>query len=358
MTNITESMADFLLENANPSIRYRVLTEVLRRDVPQVERDRMQAEILDEPIIKSIIACQKENGWLGNGFHGPSRDAGQYENQEVGVKYLGEKLVYRDAPVLKNAISAFKTAENEYMGDNEDNYDRDKYAAYGADIVKAACVARAGYEDSFDISREIMKSLDSFRRVTEVGSVTDIVKIRKKRPERVNPDGIAYVFNDYEKWPCRYHLDILAHTQSWRSEENIAMLAAAFNKLMGAEPPGYVPAYCVDVGHLVGCCSAFTEGMELCTEADGVRRVRLDLAEYMCRCGLYDLVPKLRREVDIIRDSVDERGVCRASFDEAALRGMGTYSGGQLEIDWKKAARRASDVTFRALLILHYGGVK
>lgn len=347
MTNITERMADFLLENANPSIRYRVLTEVLHRDVPQVERDRMQAEILDEPIIKSIIACQKENGWIGNGFHGPSRDAGQYENQEVGVKYLGEKLVYRDAPVLKNAISAFKTAENEYMGDSGD---RDKYTAYGADIVKAACVARAGYEDSFDISREIKKSLDSFRRVTEVGSVTDIVKIRKKRPERVNPDGIAYVFNDYEKWPCRYHLDILAHTQSWRSEENIAMLAAAFNKLMEASSPGYVPAYCVDVGHLVGCCGAFTEGMELCS--------RLDLTEYMCRCGLYGLVPKLRREVDIIRNSVDERGVCHASFDETALRGMGTYSGRQLEVDWKKAARRASDVTFRALLILHYGGVK
>ncbi len=351
MTNITDKMAGFLLENANPSIRYRVLTEVLRRDVPPAERDKMQAEILDEPIIRSIIACQKENGWLGNGFHGPSKTAGQYENQEVGVKYLGEKLVYRDAPVLKNAISAFKAAENEYMGDNGD---RDKYAAYGADIVMAACVARAGYEDSFDISREIKKSLDSFRRVTEIGKVTDIVKIRKKRPERVNPDGIAYVFNDYEKWPCRYHLDILAHTQSWRSEENIAMLAAAFNKLMGASSPGYVPAYCVDVGHLVGCCGAFTEGMELCTEAG----VRLDLAEYMCRCGLYGLVPKLRQKVDIIRDSVDERGVCHASFDEAALRGMGTYSGGQLEVDWKKASRRASDVTFRALLILHYGGVK
>ncbi len=359
MKNIKQRMADFLLENANPSIRYRVLTEVLHENTPPDERDRMQAEVLGEPIIKSIIACQKEDGWLGNGFHGPSRNAGQYENQEVGVKYLGEKLIYRDTPVLKNAVAAFGTTDKEYMGypaEGNDN-DRDKYAAYGADIVKAACVARAGYEDLFDISKEIKKSLDSFRRVTEVGSVTDIVKIRKRRPERVNPDGIAYVFNDYEKWPCWYHLDILAHTHSWRSEENTAMLASSFNKLMGAASPGFVPAYCVDAGHPVGCGGAFREGMELCTEADGRRRVRLDLTEYMCRCGLYNLVPKLRQEVDIIRDSIDERGVCRAEYDEAALRGMGTYSGGQLEINWKTAARRAFDVTFRALLILHYGGV-
>lgn len=356
MINTKRRMADFLIANANPSIKYRVFTEVLHQKLSGSERDRMQAEVLEEPVIKSIIACQKETGWLGNAFHGPNKNAGQYENQEVGTKYLGEKLVYRETPVLKNAISAFETDERKYMGDSFE--DRDKYAAYGADIVKAACVARAGYEDLFDISNEIKKSLESFRRVIEVGSVREIVKIKKKRPEKINPDGIAYVFNSYEKWPCWYHLDILAHTQSWRSEENTAMLAASFNKLMETVPHDYSPAYCVDVGHLVGCCGAFMEGMKLSTEAEDSHRVRLDLTEYMCRCGLYSLVPKLRREVDIISDSIDERGVCRAGYDVSALKGMWPYRGGQLEVDWKTATRRACDVTFRALLILHYGGLK
>ncbi|MBQ3126144.1 MAG: hypothetical protein IJC15_03660 [Clostridia bacterium] len=83
---------DLLLAHANPSIRYRVRTEILGETVPSEERAAMQAEVLAEPIITAIIACQKENGWLGNGFHGPNKDAGPFENQEVGTKYLGEKL--------------------------------------------------------------------------------------------------------------------------------------------------------------------------------------------------------------------------------------------------------------------------
>ena len=88
MTDIKRRMADFLLENANPSIKYRVFSEVLHEELPKSEKDKLQAEIMDEPIIKSIVACQKENGWLGNGFHGPNKNAGNFENQEVGTKYL------------------------------------------------------------------------------------------------------------------------------------------------------------------------------------------------------------------------------------------------------------------------------
>ena len=88
MTQLTK-MIDFLLANANPSIQYRVRTEVLHEEVPFEEKVRLQEQVLSEPIIKLIIACQKENGWLGNGFHGPNRNAGPFENQEVGTKYLG-----------------------------------------------------------------------------------------------------------------------------------------------------------------------------------------------------------------------------------------------------------------------------
>lgn len=71
-------MIDYLLLNANPSIQYRVKTEVLNRELSVEEKDQLQAKILQEPIIQSIIACQKENGWLGNGFHGPNKNAGPF----------------------------------------------------------------------------------------------------------------------------------------------------------------------------------------------------------------------------------------------------------------------------------------
>lgn len=351
---IMDKITEFLVKNANPSIVYHVKNDILKNITEEEKRD-LQDKILQEKIIKKIIACQKENGWLGDGFHGPNKNAGPYENQEVGVKYLGEKLVYKDTPVLKNAIEAFKTVFPKLFGENDTDCNR--YAASGSDIIKAACVARAGYEDSFDITKEITTALESFGRVTEINSVTDIVKIRKKRPEKINPEGIVYVFNDYEKWPCWYHLDILAHTSSWRSSENIAMLADAFNKLL--EDPGlnYLPAYCVDIGHLVGCCGAFKEGMKLGTEVGGEHYVFLNLVEYMCRCGLYSLVPPLKKEVDMIYDSIDEQGICRAGYVENALKGMGTYGGGQLEVDWRSKTRKLCDVTYRGLLILYYSGL-
>lgn len=351
--DVLEKMTGFLLGNANPSIVFHVKNDILK-NITEEEKQALQERVMGEKIIQGIVACQKENGWLGNGFHGQNKEAGPYENQEVGVKYLGEKLIYRDTPVLKNAIEAFRTMKSDLFGDGDT--DCDQYAATGSDIIMAACVARAGYEASFDISKEIAVSLESFHRVTEIDSVTDIVKIRKRRPERVNPQGIAYVFPKQEKWPCRYHLDILAHTDSWRSEVNITMLAEAFNKLLQDNELDYSPAYCVDIGHLVGCCGAFREGMKLFGEKGAAHEVYLDLVEYMCRCGLYNLVPQLKAEVDLIYDSIDEQGICRVNFCENTLKGMGTYSGGQLEEDWKSKTRKLCDVTYRAMVILYHAG--
>ena len=61
-------MIQFLMENANPSIRLRVQKEVLGEIGTEVEANLL-SQIREEPIYKAISACQKENGWLGNGFH-------------------------------------------------------------------------------------------------------------------------------------------------------------------------------------------------------------------------------------------------------------------------------------------------
>ena len=94
-----------------------------------------------------------------------------------------------------------------------------RYAANGQNIIRCACIARAGYDDVIDIKPQIQLALDSFQRVLEVDSALDITRLKKSggREKRV--------FNDYEKWPCYYHLDILAHTNSWKTERNMKMLA-------------------------------------------------------------------------------------------------------------------------------------
>jgi hypothetical protein len=347
---------DFLLENANPSIKYRVRKEVLNEDVSKKEKDILQEQILEEPIVQLISKCQKENGWLGNGFHGPNRNAGIYENQEVGTKYLGEKLVYKDTPVLKKAMEAFITTELTDLcyGTKGKLFDEFKYAANGQNIIRCACISRAGYDDIIDIKPQIQLSLDSFKRVLEVDSIMDIVRPRKCRPEKINPSGICYVFNDYEKWPCYYHLSILAHTNSWKTDENIKILAKSVKKLMRKDRPELQVIANSYVGYILGTTGCLKEGFNVGYEDNNIHYTNMEWLEWLCRCGITPYIKELEMEVEIIKKSINSNGICEANIDENRLKGFGTYGGQQLEIDWKKPIRRLSDITFRALLILNY----
>lgn len=128
--------------------------------------------------------------------------------------------------------------------------DEFKVTGHGHNLIRCACIARAGYDDVIDISPQIQLSLDCFRRVLEVDSVLDIT-----HPIR---GGKQLVFNDNEKWPCRYHLDILAHTNSWKNEQNIKMVADAITKLMKTDRPELVKLVPSSwVGYPLGSLGAF-----------------------------------------------------------------------------------------------------
>jgi len=346
-----EKMIGFLLENAGPSIQLRVHREVLG-DLSSAMEEELLAQIRTEPIYRLVAACQKENGWLGNGFHGPNKDAGPCENQEVGTKYLAEKGFGKEDSVLCRAMDAFVSvplADPCYRTRGK-VYDEFKYAANGQNLIRCACIARAGFADVIDIAPQIQLSLDSFRRVLEVDSILDVSRTIKSCKYRL--------FNNFEKWPCRYHFDILAHTDSWKSDENCRMLADAFAKLMRCDRPELIGIGAISwVGHAQGTLGCFTEGLSLHREQDGVSLLQLETVEWMCRCRLYPYLPVLRKEVQVLLDSVDENGICRASVDEEWLKNISTYGGQQIEADWKTEIRKLCDITFRALLCVHYAGL-
>ncbi len=352
MTHKFQNSIDFLLANANPSIKLRVKKEILGCITDQEEK-ALQDQIMSEPIYGVIANCQKENGWLGNGFHGPNKNAGPYENQEVGTKWLAEKGVGKDNPVLKRAMDAFVTTElTDLCYRTKGKYfDEFRYAANGQNLIRCACIARAGYDDVIDIKPQIQLALDSFRRVLEVDSALDITRIKKASGKEKR------VFNDYEKWPCYYFLDILAHTQSWKNEDNIKMLAESVKKLMRTDRPECQVGGDSWVGYVLGTVGCIKEGYTLGYDKDGIHYTYLDRVEWLCRCGLAPYIPALQAEVDSLANGIDESGICRATVDENQLKGLSTYGGQQLEIDWKNETRKFCDITFRALLIMHYAGV-
>lgn len=150
------------------------------------------------------------------------------------------------------------------------------------------------------------------------------------------------------------YLDIFAHTQSWKNEDNIKMLANSVKKLMRTDRPVMQIGADSWVGYVLGTIGCLKEGYELGYEKDGLHYTYLDRVEWLCRCGIAPYVEELSREVEILRSSINSEGVSEALVDENQLKGLSTYSGQQLEVDWKSPIRRLCDITFRVLLILYY----
>lgn len=350
-----QKMIEYLLNNANPSIKLRVKKEILQ-DITSREEKELQEQILKEKIIAFMQEKQQPNGWIGLGFHGSNKDAGQYDNQEVATKYMGEKGLQGTA-LLDGAMEAFRTTEltDSIYRTKGHYYSEFKIPANGQNIIRCACIARAHYDDVLDIKPQVGVALESFKRVTEVDSIFDVSRPTKK----------CRLFNDYERWPCRYHLEILAFTkEDWRNEENVAVLAEAFRRLMRTDREEIMntPVACW-VGHAVGPLWYLGEGYSISGDglnhhsADGIHRVNFEKTEWLVRCGLYHHLPELKTEVDFIMDHVGSDGVCNVDFYEKEFRSWAPYFGLTLETDWRSKKRKYCDVTFRALLVAHYAHI-
>ncbi len=61
--------------------------------------------------------------------------------------------------------------------------------------------------------------------------------------------------------------------------------------------------------------------------------------------------------MDFIIDNINSDGVCSVEIYEKEFRGWSPYFGASLETDWRAKIRKQCDLTFRALLIIHYTGI-
>lgn len=67
------------------------------------------------------------------------------------------------------------------------------------------------------------------------------------------------------------------------------------------------------------------------------------MIEWLCRCGITPYLKELQNEVEYIKKSVNENGICEAKVNEEQIKGISTYSGLQLEVDWKDPIRKLCD---------------
>jgi hypothetical protein len=300
---------------------------------------KLQAEILEDPIVKMVFSWQRDDGWLGRGFHG-------YDSIEAGIRILREKGIHRDYPILTMALSALEErADRLHLGIGKVGKILDQMGLGGSKMIRAHLFAHAGIEGKDFIQEQIEVALDGFRGVLEVHHIKDILE--EFRGKRVFKPGVI--------WPGIYQLRLLALTHSWRTPENQQMVADVIQRLVTISPIPIIHAR--NKSQLIApasfCMDDFNTDMEALTDAEWM--MWFHRMEMLARLGVMGSNSTLQFQLKTLKDILAEGGgFFNRQLSHSFFSKWGAYSGMMLERDWRSPKRRASDLTFRSLLILHY----
>lgn len=339
-----ENTVDVLLEQACPSIQYRVRAEILCQPRDSVEMRALQGRILDDPAVQAVVGWRRPDGWLGYEFHGA-------RGTETGIRLLCEKGVLPDHPALAGALAALANASLERLsrgiGKAGDQLDADNQG--GTRMIQAAVISYAGIDDLPLVQAQIRLALDAFETVLRFDSAGDAFE--QYRGHRVLRPGTP--------WPSIYHLRLLAHTRSWRTPETINRLAESVRRLIQLSP---LPGYHVRRGsQLVAPASfAMLDFKPALAALDGAGwAMWFHRMELLARLGVVPRVGALQAQTAALEQMIAEGGGWfTMNFEHRYFKLWGAYTGLMLESDWRVAQRRLNDLTFRSLLILHHAGEK
>jgi len=348
-----QTMIDFLLENANPSIILRVKRDILN-NLSVDEEAELLIKIIAEKNVQTVLQSQKSDGWFGNAFHGssPTLGAGMYDNMEVGLRYLAEKGFPPESEYIKRAVNSFLLDEPHYkecrMKAPDDDY---TLTALGLFHARSSIIIRAGYEyllppnDYIDLKYDINHSFKTFVNVLNYASPDDVIDTTKRK----------LCFKSGTLWPCSYDLRILAHSQGWRNEKNHKLLSKAVNKLFTFEHDHEKMVYTHYKGYYKNPCFAFIHNAMTHFDFANDSFIDFDSTELFARCGVIKDVPVLKNKYErLLSDISDALSVGFSAKIKASDRSWGPYGGYALEEDWRTKTRKQCDLLFRVLLIHHY----
>lgn len=342
---------DYLLSHANPSIVLRVRKEITK-DLSKIEDALLLEKILADKHVVTAVSSQKPNGWLGDNYnyHG-SKD--HFDNMEVGLRFLAEKGLPPEHPVICRAVEALaKTkksdepfCEKETISNPQADY---MYPGWGIYLTRSSILIRAGYETllpkskDLDLEYDVAFSLRSFLAVRDIHSPEEIQEMRRGK----------MCFRSGVLWPCIYHLRMLAFSYGWRTPEAVDALSDAISVLYAFPKAEFT--YIYYNGQLRGPCMPFVMNTPINeTLRDGiVGGMYFDRLELFARCGALTRVKELREEYDLLLEHLDAQGMFLGEVERKYALEWSLYFGFALEEDWRSKIRRQCDVLFRVLMIM------
>ncbi len=333
------SAITMLLQNACPSIQYRLRLEILHDSPLSSEMLALQAQILQDGLVQEVLDWQEPDGWLAWDFHGE-------RSLESGVRILCEKGVETAHPVIVAALRALELhPERLECGLGKVGRILDDLGLGGAETIRAMVLAYAGRTGHPFVEEQVGQALAAFRAVLAIESLEDLLEAHWGK----------WVLKKGRRWPCIYHLRLLALTHAWRTPQNLGLLAESLRRLIQLSP---VPPFNVRSGsQLIApasfCMHDFNPDF---ASLDGAGwMMAFHRLELLARLGVLPRLPALAARVGTLQEMLAAgSGLFPQPLSHPYFRRWGAYTGLALEPDWKSPLRRAYDLTFRSLLIEHY----
>ena len=345
---MTNEAIQTLITDACASIKYRVRKEILEEDPDIAE---YLDEILEDKRVQYVFTWQKDDGYLGQSFHGgwiPKVQSKYFSTgAEAALRFLSEMALPKNHPVVEKGLKAL-------LGDDW-NIDFMNYAKIvnpntgmlWANQIRAVVFAYFGIEEHDFTGPEIKESLRITGGVSEISSLEDITGMSRDK----------LYYNTDTCLPSIYDIKLLAFTHSWRNSQNTGSLAKGIERLIDFSP---VPEIYIPMGNSLAAPAQIAPNDLTRTP----RRLRPDewywwlhTMELFARMGIASRVAVLRQHVSELKEMLAEGdGFFPVKPPNLAFTKWSTYKGLALEEDWR-SRKWKHDLTFRALLILKYAGM-
>lgn len=361
---------DFLLENAGPVIRYRLHRDILK-DLSETEEEKLLVQIYELPLFKLLATYVKPNGYIGSGMHSWDNWRGTVlhetplQDGECAARLLSYYRIPKTHSFVQGFISAMRDEETlqkefSYIPPEIPRYENRFEGLNNGNSLMALIYtmqAMLGFGDDYEDLRNFQQiALKGFQRVGEISSLDDITKFNPNAKRRYN---CPYIEAD-EYFPDIYTVEMLAYTQSWRTYENIGMLADAFNRINEIMKPDNNMAVRIK-GKYAGPCFALIHPIRAfrtdLIDTVNYRRLLTEIA----MMGVGETVDVIRDSAANIKEAIGKDGILRMDFDRPHNKRHSplyisyptAYADVRLEADHKDNMALLCDLTYWAVEFLH-----
>lgn len=315
---------DFLLKNAGPVIQYRLRKEIIGKI--SEEDKRFLDEIYELPYFKLVEKYVKPDGYIGSGMHSWDNWRGTVlhetplQDGETAARLLSYYAIPKEHPIVANFVKVMRSEEIlpqefSYIPPEVERYNNRMIGIHNGNCLGALLYtmqAMLGYGDDYDDLIEFQQiALKGFERVLQISSLDEIVKKRKGAEKKYK---LPYIEAD-EYFPNAYTLETLAYTQSWRTKENIQMLADSFNhinKIMKQDNRIHVKIK----SRYYAPCFAFVTPIRAFApnyiDTITYRRILTEIA----MLGVGDNVNVIKESLAAVSAATNEEGILKMNFEQ------------------------------------------